>query len=294
MNVKQNQQYVATADQKSEKSLSSREIETSFKVAVVQMRAEIGAGAFESNLAKALHLMGQAVAAGASLIVLPETFDFGYDLEGLKTNRPRKSQCASYALENFSRAHGVHMAAGVVEEEGAQIWNRSALFGPEGRIGAYEKIHLFSSVPTHEDNTFARGTTRFIRETKVGRIGLLICYDLRFPEISRALAVDGADILAVSSAWPLQRREAFVTLAKARAIENQAFLVSANQVGSNGAGLQFAGSSMIVDPLGQVLAQADEKEETVLVAQIELAQIGHVRSFMNCFGHRVPQAYTSK
>jgi predicted amidohydrolase len=166
--------------------------------------------------------------------------------------------------------------------------NASILFNPQGRqVGAYRKIHCFGLMA--EDRYLAAGQHLTTAETPWGGVGLAICYDLRFPEMFRAYALAGVDMVYLPSAWPHPRLAHWRTLLRARAIENQMYLVAANQVGSDGVH-DFCGHSAIIDPWGEIVLEAGETE-VLLTATIETERVAEVRQQMPVFKDRRPELY---
>lgn len=265
-----------------------------FFAAAVQMTSETGPAALANNIEKAQSLLKEGVQAGARLLVLPEAFNYGYQLNVDTMSEIPENDSTLEFLKKFAQENDVYLSAGILEKENTKIFNRTVTFSPQGEMKKYTKVHLFSSAPTWENKVFTAGQSRQTMESELGQFGFLICYDLRFPEIARALALEGSELFLVSSAWGHARGEHFEALIKARAIENQVFIVSADQVGQNQEGLKFAGRSAIVDPLGNFLAKANSEEETVLIAEIRPQIRIDAKSFMDCFGHRIPQAYIMK
>lgn len=263
----------------------------SYKAAAIQFQCVTGKNAWKHNTEKALHYLHQAVQQDAKLIVLPEGFDYGYNLDRTELTEIQESSSTVALLQSFARDHQVTIAAGIFEREATRFYNRSVIINELGVVAKYTKIHLFKSAPMWENQTFCDGAERVMVRLKIDSVGLLICYDLRFPELARSLVLDGATTLLLSSAWPLARKEHMEALAKVRAIENQVFLISANQVGKNAKSLEFAGSSAIYDPLGNILAQAPQDREAIITAEINPNKIFEVRNFMNCLGHRMPKTY---
>jgi predicted amidohydrolase len=151
------------------------------------------------------------------------------------------------------------------------------LFGPDGgRLGVYRKIHLFG-FGEGEPVLMSAGRELVVADTAFGGIGLATCYDLRFPEMFRALLDRGARVVVVPAAWPASRVEHWSVLARARAIENQVVLVAVNTVGEQG-GKRMGGRSIVVDPRGEVLAEAGPEDETVLVVDVDLADVDRWRA----------------
>jgi omega-amidase len=242
-------------------------------------------GQLQANLDLGRRWAMQAAAAGAELLVLPELFDWGYDLGALAAAGPQEQ---SLGFSSIAREAGLTIVAGVAVEN-AGVRNAAIAFEPGGRRQEYHKIHLFESGSNPESRVFRSGESRGRWEIAGIPAAPIICYDLRFPELARAASLDGAQMLLVSSAWPESRREVFRVLNQARAIENQVFVISANLCGSSAAG-SFAGHSMVVSPDGSILAEAGAEEE-LLVAGVDLALVEKARGFMPCFSQRRPDAY---
>ena len=142
-----------------------------------------------------------------------------------------------------------------------------------------------------ESDLFQSGDLPSIANFKDWKIGQMICFDLRFPELGRALSLAGVDILCINSAWPLGRKEVFRTLCQARAIENQVYLLSSNCVGSNEGKQEFAGVSMIIAPDGEILAELDAKNPGMAMVKIDKTRISAVRSKLDCYSKRKKSAY---
>jgi predicted amidohydrolase len=158
---------------------------------------------------------------------------------------------------------------GTLAKDGGRVRNTAVVVGPDGLLGEYRKSHLpYLGV----DRFVSPGDGPYeVHDTPVGRLGVQICFDLRFPELTRSLALDGAEIVCHPTNWPVQVRDLPDFLTRARAAENRVFLLTANRMDSEN-GATFCGKSQIVDPLGRQLAIAGEDEEVVLVADIELEE----------------------
>jgi deaminated glutathione amidase len=254
----------------------------------------------DRNLASADRLTRAAAAAGAQLILLPEKWAvLGTPEETAAGAEPLDGPALRWAAAT-ARELGVDLVAGSIAErvEGREKGaNTSVHFGPDGEARAvYRKIHMFDvEVGGREYRESAHeqpGDEIVVSETADGvELGLTVCYDLRFPELYRILAVRGARILLVPAAFTLTTtREHWEVLLRARAIEDQAFVVAANQVGEHAPGLRSGGRSMIVDPWGLVLAQAPDKE-TFVVADLDLGRQAEVRRMVPSLANRRPAAY---
>lgn len=246
------------------------------------------------NFERAERLVREAAERGATLVVLPEVFswrgprsaeaDAGEDVPGETTER----------LGRLAADLGIHLQAGSMPERipgERRCYNTALLFAPDGSLVArYRKIHLFDvelpgQVSARESATRMHGDQTAVASTAIGRIGLSICYDLRFPELYRRLVAAGAEIICVPSAFTFPTGAAhWETLIRARAIENQVYVVAPDQVGSSPNGWRDYGNSMIVDPWGTVVARASDGEG-VIVAPIRLDYLARVRAELPALRH---------
>jgi deaminated glutathione amidase len=254
----------------------------------------------ERNAAAADSLARAAAADGAELIVLPEKWPvLGSDEQMTAGAEPLDGPSIRWARD-AARELGVEVVAGSISErrEGRdKLGNTSVHVGPDGEIrGVYRKIHMFDvvvgGVEYRESAAEERGDEVVVSETVSGvPLGLTVCYDLRFPELYRILAVRGARVIAVPAAFTMVTGAAhWEVLVRARAIENQAFVVAADQVGRAGDGKESFGGSMIVDPWGEVLARAPD-EECFVAADLDLERQDEVRAELPSLANRVPDAY---
>src|SRR5829696_2991544 len=252
------------------------------------------------NLATADRLTRAAAAAGAELVVLPEKWAvLGTPEETVAGAEPFDGPALAWAAAT-ARELGIDLVAGSIAERvaGAERGsNTSVHFGPDGEEKAvYRKVHMFDvevgGKIYRESEHEAPGEDVVLSETAGGvELGLSICYDLRFPELYRILAVRGARVLVVPAAFTLATtREHWEVLLRARAIEDQAFVVAANQVGEHAPGYRSGGRSMIVDPWGVVLAQAPDAE-TFALAELDLDRQAEIRRTLPSLANRRPAAY---
>jgi 5-aminopentanamidase len=264
------------------------------RVAVAQIEPKLAEKA--RNLETCLAKLEQAVAAGAELLVLPECAIPGYMFESAEEAMPFAEEIggpSTEALADACRRLGAHVVCGLLERDGDALYNAAVLVGPDGLVGSYRKTHLpFLGV----DRFTAAGDELPVYDTPLGRIGLEICYDLRFPEATRTLALKGAEIVAHPTNFPVAARIQTELITVARAAENRLFLLTANRVGKERRG-EFCGWSQIVDPYGRRLAEAGETEEALLVADIDVEQArdkdyvipGEYELYL--FGDRRPELY---
>ena len=223
------------------------------------------------------------------IIVLPELWSTGYDLKHAAELATPLGEDEAVFLGELARQYHVAFAGGsVISLHEGRMFNRAQVVDEAGRlIAGYDKIHLFS--PMSEDTVFTAGHSATPFFLYGVCCACIICYDLRFCELSLKHALEGAQILFISAEWPLVRADHWMTLLRARAIENQIFIAACNRCGGKGAAC-FAGNSMIIAPDGSVLAHADEKE-ALLCAELNLDLIQTTRNATRFFEDRTPQAY---
>ncbi|MDY6911113.1 MAG: nitrilase-related carbon-nitrogen hydrolase [Chloroflexota bacterium] len=233
------------------------------KIAIAQMKCYTGDVAL--NCAHVSDLVQHAHRLGCEAIVFPEMTDTGYDMNSIKETASPWTGLPFATARRAAKDCKMHVICGLSEREYESIYNSLAIFNPEGElIGKYRKTHLFSPDPVNENRYIVAGNSLEVVPIGDMKWGFMICYDLRFPEVSRQLLRRGAEVLVVCSAWPCSRESHWKTLTAARAIENQACVIAANRVGSDGP-LTFCGSSCIIGPDGTpVIAGSSEKEELVI------------------------------
>jgi deaminated glutathione amidase len=266
------------------------------RIACIQLRA--GASP-DDNLAAAEKLVREACAAGADIALLPERWEAFGSADELREAAEPLGGARLAAVQGWARELGMAIVAGSVAERvpgDARLRNTSVAFDRDGtQVAVYRKIHQFDvDLPNQrvrESDTDAPGTGGAIAALGDVRVGLSICYDLRFPELYRAYAIAGATVLTVPAAF-LERtgRDHWEVLLRARAIENQCFVAAANQYGMLPAGLTAYGRSMIVDPWGTVLAQAPDRLG-IIVADCDHEALARVRAQVPSLAHRRPEAY---
>ena len=235
------------------------------------------------TLDKVVAAAREAAKNGAELLLLPELFPFGIlkDREEAKEAASKTPEILSHLKEWAGRLKIVICGGLPFKEASGSLLNSMFLIPPEGSHLRYDKLHLFP--PFNEPLVFKPGKApkTFYLNTSLGQVlaGPMICYDIRFPELARRLSQEGASLLMVSSLWPLSRKENLVTLLRARAMENQCFLVAANACGHCG-DVEFAGASLVAAPDGSLLSQAGDREELIL-SQLDLDKIQSQRAFFN-------------
>ena len=262
------------------------------KVAVGQIAPLLGD--VSENVRKLGAYCARAKEAGAALIVFPEMVDTGYAMTVIAKHASAWTEGAVPALRAAATRLSLSIICGVSEREGDRIYNSQVFIDASGEIvGKYRKTHLFTPAPIEEDKCFTCGDELGAHEFNQLRLGLSICYDLRFPEVYRRLAVDErANVLIISSAWPFPRVEHLRVLATARAIENQSYVVLANRVGTDD-GTTFCGTSAIIDPYGVVIAAASTDREELICGEVSEEVIRAVRDRMPVFAHRRAELYAA-
>jgi deaminated glutathione amidase len=253
------------------------------------------------NRETADRLVREAAARGAQLVVLPEKWTvLGSDAAMDAAAEPLDGPALTWA-RGAARELGIDLVAGSIVERRPgheRHGNTSVHIGPDGEVSAvYRKIHLFDvevgGRAYRESDTDEPGDEVVLSELQGGvGLGLTICYDVRFPELYRVLAVRGARVLVVPAAFTVPTtRDHWEPLLRARAIENGCFVVAANQVGRHGAGFESGGRSLILDPWGRILAEGSTDREALLVADLDLEAQDEVRSRMPLLTHRRPEVY---
>jgi deaminated glutathione amidase len=262
------------------------------RVAVCQLNSRDDRTA---NLAVARGLLDRAAAAGAEVAVLPEYVDYLGPAEGAPKPEPADGEFAAF-FSAAARELGIWVHAGSFHEAGPderRTYNTTLLFAPSGELAAsYRKIHLYDveiagRVSYQESRSVAPGTTPVWADVAGVRLGLSICYDLRFPELYRRLAVEGrAQVLVVPAAFMLHTgRDHWEVLLRARAIENQCYVVAAGQIGDHEPHRTCFGRSMIIDPWGVVLAQAPDAVG-IAVADLDLQRLEQIRRELPSLANR--------
>ena len=262
------------------------------KLAAVQM---ISSPDVAPNLATAARLIAEAAAAGAELVALPEYFPLigASDGDRLAARERDGSGPIQDFLATAAREHGIWLVGGSIPlfaDDAAKLRNSSLAFNPQGeRVARYDKIHLFGfrkgAESYDEAATIERGDQVVTFDTPLGRVGLAICYDLRFPELFRAMGA--LDLLVLPAAFTeTTGRAHWEMLLRARAVENQCYLLASAQGGLHPTGRMTHGNSMVVDPWGEVLARMD-KGEGVVIAEFDPQRIADTRASLPALKHRI-------
>jgi len=260
-------------------------------VAVVQMQPELTK--MEANVGKMADSIAKiATEQPVDIIVFPELSVTGYE------GGPRFAQMAQRvpgAVTNILGQHatefGVYVLIGMAVKEKVEtvMYNSAVLIGPDGEVaGDYRKLHL----PAEERLVFRPGFKIAPIETEVGNLGILMGWDLAFPEVARSLALDGADVLLAPLAWQARDMDMLRVLLSARAYENDIYVVAANRIGEEPS-YAFGGHSAVISPGGHVLAALEEPEEGYIVVRLDLDEVRHRREETQIMAARQPASYRS-
>ncbi|WP_054637614.1 carbon-nitrogen family hydrolase [Thalassobacillus sp. C254] len=225
------------------------------------------------------------------LVVLPEMWTTAYTLPDLHNQAEPPNHETIDFLKKLAQEYGVHIVGGsIAVKEESGIYNRAIVIDKKGSVVyEYDKLHLVPMLK--EPDYLAPGREKVkVFELDGIKMGIVICFDLRFPEIMRELALQGAQALFIPAEWPDARAGHWEVLQQARAIENQMYVISSNRVGAYD-GVEFAGRSMITDPWGNVLAKGSQGETEFLTASLDLENVKNVRKQVPIFDSRVPHLY---
>lgn len=261
------------------------------KISIIQLNSILGNK--EENYKNAISKIEETISYKPDVIVLPELFDTGFFPENnLLDISDNNGQKVIDVFSNISKTYNTNIIAGsILNNKNGNIFNTSYVFDRSGNnIASYDKVHLFS--PMEEKKFFNAGNKITNFELDNIKAGIIICYDLRFPELSRLLALKGMDILFVVSQWPETRISQLHLLLRARAVENQCYVVCANGCGVNG-DVKFGGESIVFSPIGDVLAKGPENQE-IITCDIDFSIIKEIRQNINIFNDRREDLYNLK
>lgn len=243
----------------------------------------------ERNWETVSRMTAEAARRGSALVVFPELWSTGYDLENAPGYATGTDAGIFARLADLARSHKIQIVGSCLSAlDGGGVGNTAVWFDASGhRVGQYSKVHLFRLMD--EDQYLTAGDRLALVQTPWGAAGLSICYDLRFPELYRAYALAGARLALVPAEWPHPRLNHWLTLLRARAIENQMFVIACNRVGES-KGTQFFGHSAIMDPWGEAVILGGETE-MLLTATIDPSTAETVRARIPVFKDRRPDVY---
>jgi len=264
------------------------------RVAIAQVQASYYAE--KENEEKILYLAEEAIKQKVDLLLFPEGANLGYFILDQTRNRDEALSLALELAPGFSSrwveelkskaGKGLHIACGgFYKIEGNKLVNALLLVSPRGELATYYKTHLYHLKETREEDFVVKGSELKVVDTELGKIGLSICYDLNFPEVTRILALNGAQIILLPAAWPKMAGATWDILLPARALENEVYILASGQTGE-----EYYGHSKIIDYAGNILAEFEE-EEGLKVAEIDLVRQEKWRKIVTLFEDRRPELY---
>jgi omega-amidase len=234
-------------------------------------------GKFKENFATVLKTLNNLKVKNNHFVLLPELWLTGYSYSEIFNAAKFISENIN-VLKDITKSKNFNLIGSVPWLENNKLFNRNLIINNRGELkGYYDKIHLFK--PLLEHKYFFPGNKPIVIEITDIKAGIMLCYDIRFPELSRKLMLNGAEILFVSAQWPIERIEQWILLNRARAIENQLFVAACNGIGKGG-NIQFGGNSLVVSPKGELLLQLNENEELSAV-EIYLSEIEDSKKLFN-------------
>ena len=266
-----------------------------FRLGVCQLRTETD---YEATMEKAAEMISSAAGSGAEVLVLPEMFSCPYSREYFRVFASRGHEETCRRMSSWARENRVLLIGGSVpEREGDRLYNTCFVYGTDGELLArHRKIHLFDvdlpGMRFHESHTFTPGSEITVFDTPYGRMGVAICFDVRFPELFRAMARRGAELICLPAQFNMTTGPAhWEATMRTRAVDNELFFVAASAARYEGFSYECWGHSLILDPYGTKLAAADETEQ-LLLADLDLNRIDEVRSQLPTFLHLREELYS--
>ncbi len=243
------------------------------KIRVAVLQFAVSDGKISENFEKVSRLL-KKIRRKPDLVVLPEMWPSGFRVVNGEILL-RETQEVMKELAAFARKKSCYVVGSHLTKSPRGFYNTASVISPRGKtIGEYHKVHLFKM--GGEAKKFIAGSRSLVCKTKIGKLGLGICYDIRFPEFIRKEVLEGAEMLVIPSAWPRARIEHFRTLLRTRAIENQCFVISSNKVGKNTEGIEYGGHSVVIGPWGEVYGELKSKPG-ILELEINLNRVKEIR-----------------
>ena len=259
------------------------------RVALAQMKCSLGN--IEANCSKIFSFAERAAEDHCRVVIYPEMSDTGYDTSVIRETASDWKGLPYSTLRRAAKDLGVYVICGLSERVGENLYNSIAALSPEGElIAKYRKTHLYCPVPVEEHKIFASGSSLATFQIEDMAWGLSICYDLRFPELYRSLFLKGAEVMVNCTAWPQSRSVHWRTLTRARAIENQAYMLGSGRVGTDGKST-FCGQSCIIKPYGQTAAIGSSDSEELVTADIDRNEVVSFREKIPISATRRPDIY---
>lgn len=266
------------------------------KIAICQMKV---CNDKDKNISHALEMIDEASKNNADIVILPEMFNCPYQNKYFPIFAETYPDKTTNALKNSAKKNSIYLVGGSIPElENGKIYNTSFVFNRNGNlIGKHQKMHLFdidikNGVSFKESDTLSAGKNFTIVDTEFGKIGIAICYDIRFPELSRIMSLEGAELIILPAAFNMTTGPAHWELSiRMRALDNQVYFVGAAPARDNSASYVAFGNSMVSDPWGNIIAAADEKE-CILYADIDKSIIDKTRNELPLLKHRRTDLYS--
>ncbi len=247
-------------------------------------------GDTKRNLSQMEKLSAEAARRGSHLVVFPELWTSGYALDRARDLASPLNTGTFAQVSTVATQHKISILGSMLELRGETVSNSAPFIAPNGRLqGVYRKLHLFKLMKEHQ--YLQAGQSPLLLDLPWGKTGIAICYDLRFPELFRRYALEGARIILLPAEWPAERINHWRVLLQARAIENQLYIVAVNTIGTIG-DTRFGGHSMVVDPWGSILVEAGD-EAALLTLDLDLDRVEQVRQRIPVFDDRRPELYES-
>ena len=261
------------------------------KITISLAQLEFQFSDVEYNFLRVEKRISEAAGLGSDLILIPELWNSGYDLENWAKYASPLGEGSFKSVSSLARKYHVSIGCSMIEEKDGHAYNTFALYGVDGEAwGVYRKIHRFRLL--QEEKWLDAGDRLVLAKTPWGKVGLSICYDLRFPEMFRPYFINGANLILVVAEWPERRIGHWTKLLQARAIENQTFIAGVNKVGFS-QGVKLGGCSAIVDPWGVPIVEGND-DEALLTAQIDLRESDKARRNIPVLQDRQPTIYANR
>jgi predicted amidohydrolase len=218
------------------------------------------------------------ISQNTEIVVLPEMFTTGFTMNAVKMAEPMDGKSFHWMKEQAEK-HNKILIGSIIIKEDKKYYNRCVTMFPNGKYFTYDKGHLFRMGKENED--FTKGESKTIFKHNDWRVCTLICYDLRFPVWSRNQ--DDYDLLIYIASWPESRREVWNTLLKARAIENQSYVIGVNRIGSDGEGITYSGDTVVINAKGEIIAKANDYKDEIINAELSLNELNQFREKFQVF-----------
>ena len=261
------------------------------KVGIVQ--PDVVVGDILHNTSQIVKHIAEAAADDCDVVVFPEMSDVGYDMTEVEKCAAARSDGATVRIAEAAKTHSIAVICGIAEREDGKLFNTVAVFDSQGNpLADYRKVHLITAEPICEQNYVTAGQSLCLFDLAGFRCGIITCYDVRFPEMARALAARGAEVLFVPAAFPESRIHHWNILTECRAIENQIYVAACNRTGTD-AGIRFGGSSRIISPAGDIEASLDTDSQGMITGRLSHEAVRQVRDGLQVWRDRRTDLYNT-